>query len=84
MLESTDKDLTMLMPGGHHKVKSKKTDFDHLVKNLLSKKVFKLTPGREHEHFQKFERNLLAPLDVSSQIVWLNDLRKKLVKTYSK
>eukprot|EP00794_Sanderia_malayensis_P008580 gene8580-9497_t len=84
MLESTDKDLTTTMPSGHHKVKSKKNDFDHLVKNLLSKKVFKLTPGREHEHFNKFERNLLSPLAVSSLINWLKDQKKKLVKTYSK
>eukprot|EP00794_Sanderia_malayensis_P017142 gene17142-18864_t len=84
MLESTDKDLTMTMLSGHHKVKSKKNDFDHLVKNLLSKKVFKLTPGREHEHFNKFERNLLSTLDVSSLINWLKDQKNKLVKTYSK
>eukprot|EP00794_Sanderia_malayensis_P017126 gene17124-18847_t len=84
ILEALDKDLTIHNCSGHHKVKSKQKDFEHLVDNLSSKKIFLFQDGRQNEHFKDFDGNLLRKLDVASLSSWLKEMQKKLVKKHSK
>ncbi len=55
MLANTDKDLTLSHPKGHHKVKGKGKDWEHLVENLHKNGIFNIKPRRKNEQF----RNLI-------------------------
>ena len=81
MLRSIDDDLDLAAPSGHHKIKGKEKDMQHLVNNLISKGTFQFQPGRKHECFDGFDRNLLSELDVSSLTNWLKEMRNKLMKS---
>ena len=82
ILQSVNEDMHISLGTGSHKVKSKEADMQHLVNNLLSKKIFQIINGRRLEKFEGFKRNLLARLDVMSLSSWLSGLLKQTAKKY--
>lgn len=82
ILRSVYDDMHINIGTGHHKVKSKEADMKHIVNNLTSKKIFTFTEGRANQKFNRFNRNLIAKLDVMSLSSWLTGLRKDLKKKY--
>ena len=73
LLEATDKDLSIKAPNGRHKKRDKKGDMLLLVMNLCARNVFTETPGRSHQHFQNFDKDLLSKLEIQSLNRWLKD-----------
>lgn len=78
MLANIDKELSRSRKSGKHTHKSNNNDLETLVKRLCEQDVFTFTAGRKFRHFQDFQRDITASLDMSAMYKWINKHEKNV------
>lgn len=77
VMDSFDKAASLKKPSGRHSKPDISNDIRDLSRQFVAKKIFEYIPGREHQAFPGFKKNVLEQIDTVAVSKWMKEKLKE-------